>query len=306
VFKSKDEIELLRYVCRISSEAHVKILQTVKPGHAEYQMESVFLHHCYHEGGCRNLSYTCICASGKHGSVLHYGHAGAPNNRIIESGDLCLFDLGAEYHCYASDITCSFPANGKFTQEQRDIYEAVYAAQQAVFAAMKPGVKWPDMHLAAERAILTHLRDRGYLQGDVDEMIEKRVGAYLMPHGLGHLLGIDTHDVGGYPDGVQRIPLPGLKSLRTARVLQPGMFLTVEPGLYIIDHLLKQAFESPVAHFFNREKFEYLMSIKGLGGVRLEDDVLVTENGIDNFTICPRRVEDVEAVMAGAPWPPVS
>jgi Xaa-Pro dipeptidase len=269
-------------------------------------MESVFLHHCYHEGGCRNLSYTCICASGKHGSVLHYGHAGAPNNRIIESGDLCLFDLGAEYHCYASDITCSFPANGKFTQEQRDIYEAVYAAQQAVFAAMKPGVKWPDMHLAAERAILTHLRDRGYLQGDVDEMIEKRVGAYLMPHGLGHLLGIDTHDVGGYPDGVQRIPLPGLKSLRTARVLQPGMFLTVEPGLYIIDHLLKQAFESPVAHFFNREKFEYLMSIKGLGGVRLEDDVLVTENGIENFTICPRRVEDVEAVMAGAPWPPVS
>jgi len=275
----------------------------VKPGRAEYQKESEFLHYCYYEGGCRNVSYTCICASGKNGSILHYGHAAAPNNRILRDGDLCLFDMGVEYHCYSSDITCSFPANGKFNKEQRDIYEAVHAGQNAVFSVMKPGVKWSDMHLTAERAILTVLRERGYLHGDIEEMIEKRICAYLMPHGLGHMLGIDTHDVGGYPDGVERIPLPGLKSLRTARVLEAGMFLTVEPGVYIIDHLLKPVFDSPVGHYFNREKFEHLMSIN-FGGVRLEDDVLVTEGGIENFTICPRKVEDVEAVMAGAPWPP--
>ena len=136
--------------------------------------------------------------------------------------------MGAEYHCYSADITCSFPANGKFTQDQKDIYEAVLAGQQAVFAAMKPGVKWADMHLTAERAILTLLRDRGYFNGEIEEMIEKRICSYIMPHGLGHMLGIDTHDVGGYPDGVERIPLPGLKSLRTARVLEAGLFISLD------------------------------------------------------------------------------
>ena len=137
--------------------------------------------------------------SGINSAVLHYGHAGAPNDKKIAESDLCLFDMGGEYYCYASDITCTFPANGKFTPEQRFVYEAVLKANRAVLSAVKPGVSWVDMHLLAERIELEEMKKEGLLVGDVDEMLENRIGAIFFPHGLGHFLGIDTHDVGGYP-----------------------------------------------------------------------------------------------------------
>jgi Xaa-Pro dipeptidase len=149
VTKTDAELALLRYVNRVSSRAHVQVMRACRVGGREYDLEAVFLYEAYRHGGCRHASYTCICGAGEHGATLHYGHAGAPNDGAVRAGDMCLMDMGAEYHCYASDITCSFPATGRFTPEQRAIYTTVLAAQRAVFAAMRPGVSWPDMHRLA-------------------------------------------------------------------------------------------------------------------------------------------------------------
>ncbi|XP_059849331.1 xaa-Pro dipeptidase [Hypanus sabinus] len=301
VIKTDMELELLRYTNRISSEAHKEVMKAVRVGMKEYELESLFQHYCYNRGGMRHTSYTCICGSGLNSSVLHYGHAGAPNDKTIQDGDMCLFDMGGEYYCYGSDITCSFPANGRFTPEQRDVYQAVLKASRAVLSAIKPGVAWPDMHRLAERVQLEELARIGILKGSVDDMMKVHLGAVFMPHGLGHLLGCDVHDVGGYPEGVERIDEPGLRSLRTARHLLAGMVLTVEPGIYFIDHVLDQALANPAqACFFNTD---VLARFRGFGGVRIEDDVAVTPTGMELLTCVPRTVEEIEAFMAQGSGP---
>uniref|UniRef100_A0A2K6F733 Xaa-Pro dipeptidase n=1 Tax=Propithecus coquereli TaxID=379532 RepID=A0A2K6F733_PROCO len=293
VFKTDMELEVLRYTNKISSEAH----REVSRAPALIGWDSLFEHYCYSRGGMRHSSYTCICGSGENSAVLHYGHAGAPNDRTIQDGDMCLFDMGGEYYCFASDITCSFPANGKFTADQKAIYEAVLRSCRAVMGAMKPGVWWPDMHRLADRIHLEELARIGVLSGSVDAMVQAHLGAVFMPHGLGHFLGIDVHDVGGYPEGVERIDEPGLRSLRTARHLEPGMVLTVEPGIYFIHHLLDEALADPArACFFNRE---VLQRFRGFGGVRIEEDVVVTDSGMELLTCVPRTVDEIEACMAG-------
>ncbi|KAL8194640.1 UNVERIFIED_CONTAM: hypothetical protein K2H54_027424 [Gekko kuhli] len=154
------------------------------------------------------------------------------------------------------------------------------------------------MHRLADRVHLEELKKIGILQGSVDDMVKVHLGAVFMPHGLGHFLGIDVHDVGGYPEGVERIDLPGLRSLRTARVLEQGMVLTVEPGIYFIDHLLDQALADPVqACFINNS---ILPRFRGFGGVRIEEDIVVTATGMELLTCVPRTVEDIEAFMAEA------
>ncbi|XP_005862728.1 PREDICTED: xaa-Pro dipeptidase [Myotis brandtii] len=297
VFKTDMELEVLRYTNRISSEAHREVMKAVKVGMKEYELESLFEHYCYSRGGMRHSSYTCICGSGENSAILHYGHAGAPNDRTIRDGDMCLFDMGGEYYCFSSDITCSFPANGKFTEDQKAIYKAVLRSCRAVMSSMKPGVWWPDMHRLADRIHLEELARIGILSGSIDAMVQAHLGAVFMPHGLGHFLGIDVHDVGGYPEGVERIDEPGLRSLRTARHLEPGMVLTVEPGIYFIDHLLDEALADPArACFFNRE---VLQRFRGFGGVRIEEDIAVTDSGTELLTCVPRTVEEIEACMAG-------
>ena len=300
VIKTPEEIEVMRYVAEASSAAHKRVMSSVRPGMKEYVAEARFKNEVYYNWGCRNMSYTCIAASGGQAATLHYGHAGEPNAKLIEDGDLLLFDMGAEYHCYASDITCSYPANGVFTPEQREVYETCYEAVMAVESAMKPGVNWANMHRLADRTIVAGLLKRGYLHdGTVDEMVAARIGALFMPHGLGHLMGIDTHDVGGYLKGCpERVMEPGLKSLRTARDLEENMVLTVEPGVYFIEHLLQGALANPAqAKFLNMAKID---TMRGKGGVRIEDDVLVTATGIENFTKVPRTVDAIEAFMAEA------
>uniref|UniRef100_W5LNZ3 Xaa-Pro dipeptidase n=1 Tax=Astyanax mexicanus TaxID=7994 RepID=W5LNZ3_ASTMX len=296
LIKTDMELEVLRYTNRISSEAHKEVMKTVKPGHKEYEMESLFSHYCYSRGGMRHTSYTCICGSGNNSSVLHYGHAGAPNDKTIEDGDMCLFDMGGEYYCYTSDITCSFPANGKFTPDQKAIYEAVLKSSRAVMAAIKPGVKWTDMHRLADRVHLEELVKIGIVHGNVEDMLKVHLGSVFMPHGLGHLLGIDTHDVGGYPEGTERVDEPGLKSLRMGRVVLKGMVLTVEPGIYFINHVLDKALASQEqCGFINND---VLARFRGFGGVRIEDDIAVTEDGMELLTCVPRTVEEIEAFMA--------
>eukprot|EP00897_Mesotaenium_endlicherianum_P000203 jgi/Mesen1/10183/ME000076S09693 len=344
VKKSAQELEVLRYATAVSSAAHVEVggtrtrvagpsqgrdlvMRRAAPGMTEYQLESIFKHHVYYHGGCRHCSYTCICATSSNrcmhvdpllrslrlsawdhsfSAVLHYGHAGAPNDRTMEDGDMALLDMGAEYNCYGADITCSFPVYDLFPSFPAFTPSllpgsAVLAAQEAVCAAMRPGVSWPDMHRLAERKILEGLAAGGYLQGSVEEMMAEHLGAVFMPHGLGHLLGLDTHDVGGYNKGPERSDKPGLRSLRTARLLEEGMVLTVEPGCYFIDAVLLPAMEdAATSKFFVSGEMQKL---RGTGGVRLEDDVVVVSAGIENMTKCPRKIEDVEAVMAGKPWP---
>eukprot|EP00296_Roombia_truncata_P000295 JP435963.1.p2 GENE.JP435963.1~~JP435963.1.p2 ORF type:complete len:349 (-),score=118.26 JP435963.1:66-980(-) len=297
VIKSKKELELMKYVNGISAEAHKAVMRTIRPGMAEFELEAKFLHECYAKGGCRFQAYTCVCGTGPNSAVLHYGHQGAPNNRVVNDGDMCLFDMGTEYHCYTSDITCSFPANGKFTDDQKTVYNAVLASNLAVQKAMKPGAKWPELHRLAERVILESLKEGGLLKGDVDDMMKHYLGSVFMPHGLGHFMGIDTHDVGGYPKGVERVQEPGVCRLRTARVLEEDMVITVEPGVYFIEPLLTAALNNPEqAAFINVEVLE---RFRNTGGARIEDDVIVTADGCENMTKVPRTVEEIEEWMSG-------
>lgn len=214
--------------------------------------------------------------------------------------------MGAEYFGYGSDVTCSFPVSGKFNDLQKPIYQAVLDAQVSVYEMIRPGVSWTDCHKAAEAAILKRLEAIGVVKLNgktISDLVEMRLGAVFMPHGLGHFIGIDTHDVGGYLEGhPERSNLPGLKSLRTARTLKESMTLTVEPGCYFIDHLLDEALQSD-SHAQHLDK-EVLASYRGFGGVRFEDVVVVTKTGCDNFTLCPRTIAEIEAVMSNEPWPP--
>lgn len=299
VIKTPEEIETLRYVAKVSSDAHIKVMQYMKPGLSEYQGESVFLHHSYNVGGCRHTSYTCICGTGINSAVLHYGHAAAPNDRVVCDGDMCLFDMGANYCGYAADITCSFPANGKFTEDQKFIYNAVLDARNAVLKDARDGVCWVDMHILANRVLLQRLKDGGMLKGDVEEMLNAGLSGIFQPHGLGHLLGLDVHDVGGYlNDQPERPKEWWLKKLRFARTLKAGMYVTVEPGCYFVNILMDRALSDPnLKKFINVEVFE---RFRNFGGVRIEDDVLIKKDGNENFAIVPRTVEEIEAAMSGA------
>ncbi|EMS50610.1 Xaa-Pro dipeptidase [Triticum urartu] len=251
VIKSDMELALIQYANDVSSEAHIEVMRQIKPGMKEYQLESIFV--------------------GASSSILHYGHAGAPNDRTLNDGDMALMDMGAEYNFYGSDITCSYPINGKFNRNQTVIYNAVLKAHNDVISHMQPGVKWIDMHKLAEQTILESLKKENIIHGDIAAMMNRRLGAVFMPHGLGHLLGIDTHDPGGYPEGLERPKEPGLRSLRTIRELKEGMVITVEPGCYFIDTLLRHARDDPISSkFFNWEKIEIY---KSSGGVRVESNM---------------------------------
>ena len=302
VIKTAREIAVLRFVNDASSEAHLEVMRRCRPGMHEFQLESLFRHWTYFHYGCRLQAYTSICGCGPNGATLHYGHAGAPNDAAVVDGGMCLLDMGGEYHCYDADITCSFPANGTFTEPQRFVFETVQACQERVMAAMRPGVAWIDMHTLSYRVILERFVARGILQGDVDAMLARDVNlaARLMPHGLGHLIGLDTHDVGGIPWGQEesRPTELGYKSLRCLKVLEAGMVITVEPGCYFIDFLVDELCTSAAFAPFVKDATA-LRAFQGTGGVRLEDCVLVTETGIENLTNAPRTCADIEAVMAG-------
>ena len=205
-----------------------------------------------------------------------------------------------------SDITCSFPRSGVFSGDQRIIYSGVLAAQRAVLDMMRPGVSWPSCHRAAEAKIIEALAAVGVLVGGTAAELSQvtGLGAVFFPHGLGHLIGCDTHDVGGYIEGTpSRHAEDGVRKLRTARVLEEAMVLTNEPGCYFIDVLLDAALASEsLSKYIDPSA---LRRFRGFGGVRLEDVVLVTHDGCENLTLCPRTIEEVEGVVGGSmQWPP--
>lgn len=292
--KTQEEVEVMRRVIRASSEAHVQVMKHCKAGLFEYALAGVFRAHVAVNYGYI-YSFCPISACGPQGAVLHYPHMDQP----IVSGHMMLCDMGAYGYGYSSDIACTFPVDGKFTPNQASIYSLVLKANRSVVSAMKPGVEWTDMHLLAEKVIIEGLIDLQVLQGNSEEIQNKRIGAVFFPHGLGHLLGHDTHDVGGYICGHQRSTEPGIRCLRTRRTLEAGMIITVEPGIYFIDVAIEQALcNEDFRRFFGPRLEEF----RGFGGVRIEDDVLVTEHGAEILTNVPRTVEEIERVMAGGEW----
>jgi Xaa-Pro aminopeptidase len=260
--KDEHEVALMRRACAISSAAHRRAMGATRPGMFEYQIEAELLHEFLREGA-QAVAYSSIVASGPNACVLHY----RDNNRQMNDGDLLLIDAGCEYQGYASDITRTFPVNGKFSGPQKAVYEAVLAAQLACIDAVKPGASFHDYHAVAERVLAQGFIDLGLVAGSLDAVLESGSYRQFYMHRAGHWLGMDVHDAGLYQ-------VRG-ESMR----LVPGMVLTVEPGAYI----------RPAANV--SEAFWNI-------GVRIEDDVLVTADGVDNMTAgAPKSVAEIEAAV---------
>eukprot|EP01084_Bolivina_argentea_P087617 158241_1 len=308
VCKTKSEIQLIRIACLVTSKAHVYVMRHIKANMTERQLEALFKGYSYYFGGARHQAKECICGSGNNGSILHYGHSGYPNSKALNNGECVVLDMGSEYNGYATDITTSYPVNGKFTKKQRLVHNAVYDAYKTVLNTMKAGILWTDMHRLAERIIVKHLwKNMNILKypmdlnGKTEEMIidyfiKCNVGAVFMPHGLGHFMGLNHHDVGGYNDEYKRSDELGLCWLRTSRKLMAGMVITVEPGMYFNQIWIEQMMND-LPQFEECIDKNVLKGYMGSGGCRLEDNVLVTKDGIENFTFCPRTCDQIEKVM---------
>ena len=263
LLKDAHEIAMMRRAGEISSFAHVRAMEHTRPGQFEYQVEAELLHE-FVRYGAREQAYSAIVASGANACVLHY----RDNNRKMADGDLLLIDAGCEYGSYASDITRTFPVNGKFTGPQKAVYEVVLDAQQRCIDQVAPGQPFNAYHDTAVKVLAQGLIDLGLCKGSLDEVIETKSYFQFYMHRAGHWLGLDVHDAGDYRVG---------GSNGQWQSLQPGMVLTVEPGLYI-----RPAENVP-------EKFHNI-------GVRIEDDILVTASGNENLTArTPKSVADVEA-----------
>jgi Xaa-Pro dipeptidase len=297
IYKDAYEIEQMRIANRISSQAHIKLMQEARMGGNERDLDTLFTYEVTRHG-CNGLAYGSIVGAGRHAAVLHYSRNDAPFS-ADDPTQLVLVDAGGEYNCYAADITRTWPIGGRFSHEGRIIYETVLAMQKAVFDELRPGVQWEELHRKADRVCVKHLLEAGILhKANLDELVRLHLGGLFFPHGLGHLIGLDVHDVGGYPEGVERIPEPGLRYLRMRRPLEENMVVTVEPGCYFIDAILEPALANPeLAPYINREVLD---RFRPVGGVRIEDCVLITADGFENLTSVPKEISDIQALMTAA------
>ncbi|MEX0593478.1 MAG: aminopeptidase P family protein [Balneolaceae bacterium] len=288
VIKDEQELEWCRTAARINNQAHLEVLRALRPGMHEFECKAVFEYHQVRHGLVQD-AYNGIHASGPNSAVLHYTRT----DRKMEAGDLYLIDAGHEANGYASDITRTWPVSGTYTPVQRMLYSIVLHAQNRAIEMVRPGIRMEELHLAAAKTITAGLVDAGWLNGRVEDLMENEIHTLFFPHGLGHFLGLDTHDVGGVRKGEVIPDRPGLKTLRVRRELEPGMILTVEPGLYLIPALLEPAFEdSEKSHWLNRKKIEPHLQT---GGIRIEDNLVVTKEGAENLTTVPKDVDEIES-----------
>jgi len=265
LFKSRHEITIMRKAAKIAANAHIRAMQACKPDMSENEIEAEILHY-FRSNNCTE-AYPSIVGGGANGCILHY----IDNCERLKDGDLLLIDAGAEKDYYASDITRTFPVNGKYSKEQKAIYNLVLQAQEAAIKQVKPGNHWNDPHNAAVKVLTRGLVKLGILKGDVRKLIKDGAYRQFYMHRTGHWIGMDVHDVGDYKVGEQW------------RVLEPGMTLTIEPGIYIPAGSKKVA-----------RKWWNI-------GIRIEDDVLVTNTGADVLTKdVPKKVSEIEAIMATA------
>jgi Xaa-Pro aminopeptidase len=274
LFKDSEEISIMQRAADISAHAHARAMRTAKPGMREYHLEAELLHE-FRSQGSQYPAYGSIVATGANACVLHYRASDAE----LRDGDLVLIDAGCELDSYASDITRTFPVNGKFSGPQKALYEIVLASQYAAIAATKPGMRFTDGHDAAVQVLAQGMLDTGLLDknkvGTLDDVIAKGDFRQFYMHRTGHWLGMDVHDVGDYRD-----PAPAGAD-KPWRTLQPGMTLTIEPGIYV-----RPAAGVP-------EQFWNI-------GIRIEDDALVTEQGCTILTRnTPKTIEEIETVMRG-------
>ncbi len=264
LYKSAAELRVMERAAEISAAAHVEAMRACKPGKGEYELEALIAYHCASQSA-RHQAYNPIVGGGVNACILHY----IENNNKLKDGDLVLIDAGCEYQYYASDITRTFPVNGKFTDEQRAIYDIVLAAQAAAIAEVRPGNNWNVPHDMSVKVITQGLLDLGLLNGDLDTLIEEHAYRDFYMHRIGHWLGMDVHDVGDYKVGGEW------------RVLEPGMVMTVEPGIYIAP---------------DNENVD--KKWRGIG-IRIEDDVVVTKDGNKILTsAAPRLPDEIEQIMA--------
>ena len=263
LFKSAEELKLMRRAAEVSAHAHVRAMKACKAGLYEYQIEAELIHH-FIDNGLRSVAYPSIVAGGKNACTLHY----TENNSKLKNGDLLLIDAGAECDHYAADITRTFPISGRFNEAQKQLYQLVLNAQTAALEQIKPGLPWNLAHDASVEVLTQGLLDLGLLKGKLKKLIKDEKYKQFYMHRIGHWLGMDVHDVGDY------------KIKQEWRLLEAGMVLTVEPGLYI-----------PPDCKSVDEKW------RGIG-IRIEDDVLVTPTGHEILTSgVPKSIADIEALM---------
>ncbi|MBC3377642.1 Xaa-Pro aminopeptidase [Serratia fonticola] len=265
LFKSAEEVAVMRRAGEISAMAHTRAMEKCRPGMFEYQLEGEILHE-FNRLGARFPSYNTIVGSGENGCILHY----TENECEMRDGDLVLIDAGCEYRGYAGDITRTFPVNGKFSKPQREVYDIVLASINKALEMFKPGISIREVNDQVVRIMIAGLVELGVMKGDVEQLFAEQAHRQFFMHGLSHWLGLDVHDVGHYG------------SASRDRVLEPGMVLTVEPGLYI----------APDA--------DVPQEYRGIG-IRIEDDILITQGGNENLTASVVKDADaIEALMAAA------
>jgi Xaa-Pro aminopeptidase len=259
--KKPDEMESFQKAVDITAHAHTEAMKGVAPGMYEYEIQAILEYNFRKHGSPRN-GYPSICGSGPNSCILHY----TENRRQMQNGDLLLVDAGTEFDYYSADITRTYPVNGKFTPQQRDVYEVVLHAQLTAIAAARAGVSFMQVHEISRDTLTEGMISLGLLSGSLGENLENQNYQKYFMHRTGHWLGLDVHDVGKY------------KKDDSWRVLQPGMVMTVEPGLYISGDDEHEAFRNI--------------------GIRIEDDVLITENGPRVLSAaCPKRVADLETIL---------
>lgn len=272
VVKSDFEIEMIWEACQISREAHINVLQNIKPGLNESYLDGIFTGHVKMKG-CSKTAYPNIIGSGINSTTIHYHQ----NNQDLKDGDLLLIDAGAEYHGYASDITRTYPVNGKFTQVQRNIYSLVLEVQKTCIEMIRPGINFNDLQNKAVELITKGLVDLGLLIGELNNLILNRAGEKFFMHGIGHWMGLQVHDC-------PLVPTITWSSKIESTKFQAGMVLTIEPGIYIGKYL-------KIDKFVNIEKYKEYYGI----GVRIEDNILVTTNGYKVLSQgIPKEIDEIE------------
>ena len=293
------EIAAMRRSVEVTSRAHRAAMAATRPGLRDVEIQAL-IEQVFGAAGMTS-AYPSIVTT--RGEVLH-GHA---EGRTLEAGDLLLVDAGAEEPGgYAADVTRTWPVSGRFTARQRAVYDAVLAAQQSSIALCRSGVRYQDVHLASARVLAQFALDEGLFRGELDGLVAAGAHAVLFPHGVGHLIGLDVHDMElygdavGYPEGRSRSAQFGLSFLRLDRDLQPGMVVTIEPGIYLVPTILKDA--ALRERLGDSVDWDRLASWVPFGGVRIEDDILVTEGAPDVLSAdTPNGATELEALVGTTP-----
>ncbi|KAL5113841.1 hypothetical protein ACEQ8H_008261 [Pleosporales sp. CAS-2024a] len=291
VTKSDYEIALIRKANAISTIAHVNVMKAAATAQNECELEAVFLKSCI-ERNAKNQAYHSIVAAGENGATLHYVHNATP----ITNQNLLLLDAGCEVDCYASDITRTFPIKGNFNEESLAIYKIVLDMQKQCIDALKAGVLWDSIHELAHKIAIKGLLNLGILKGDVEEIFNARTSVAFFPHGLGHYLGMDTHDTGGNANYADKDSM--FRYLRVRGTLPARSVITVEPGIYfcrfIIEPYLK---DEQQKQYIDDKVLEKYWSV---GGVRIEDNILVTQDGYENLTPTPKEIDEIAQLLKSA------